>query len=151
MKYTTGHRINVRTVRKLTEGQGLTLRNGKIVEYKSGWQVATEYGVKVYSPEEAIKWVRVYTKILAGSSAARNVGLWYENGTYYVDCGNRIPTKKAAIKQGCEAYQISIYSWGPQEEPRAISMKEGRKAFLFCLSNDLKMIRQAACMGEFYS
>ena len=39
MKYITNRRINVRTIRNIEEGQGLPLRNGKIVEYKSGWQV----------------------------------------------------------------------------------------------------------------
>lgn len=37
MKYTTNRRINVRTIRNIAEDGGLTLRNGKIVEYKTGW------------------------------------------------------------------------------------------------------------------
>ncbi len=39
MKYITNRRINVRTVRNIKNNEGLTLRNGKIVEYKTGWQV----------------------------------------------------------------------------------------------------------------
>ena len=39
MTYTTNRRINVRTIRNIAENGGLTLRNGKIVEYKTGWQV----------------------------------------------------------------------------------------------------------------
>ena len=39
MKYLTNRRINVRTIRNIKENEGLTLRNGKIVEYKTGWQV----------------------------------------------------------------------------------------------------------------
>jgi hypothetical protein len=34
--------INIRTIRKLTNNDGLTLKKGKIITYKSGWQVATE-------------------------------------------------------------------------------------------------------------
>ena len=33
--------INIRTIRKLSNGDGLTLKNGKIKRYKSGYQVAT--------------------------------------------------------------------------------------------------------------
>lgn len=34
--------INIRTLRKLQNNDGLTLKNGKSITYKSGWQVATE-------------------------------------------------------------------------------------------------------------
>ena len=34
--------INIRTLRKLNNNDGLTLKGGKIITYKSGWQVATE-------------------------------------------------------------------------------------------------------------
>ena len=34
--------INIRSIRKLAENDGLTLKNGKAITYKSGWQVATE-------------------------------------------------------------------------------------------------------------
>ena len=34
--------INIRTLRKLTDNDGLTLKQGKAISYKSGWQVATE-------------------------------------------------------------------------------------------------------------
>ena len=117
MKYTTGHRINVRTVRKLSEGEGFTLRNGKVVEYKAGWQVATTLGVKTYSPEDAMKWLRWFSKQSKKETTCRNVGIWYENGIYYVDCGNRIPTKREAIERGRKANQISIYSWSRKKEP----------------------------------
>ena len=38
MKYITGHRVNVRTIRTLSDNDGMTLRNGKIIQYKTGWQ-----------------------------------------------------------------------------------------------------------------
>ena len=37
---TSTHRINVRSIRKLANNDGMTLRKGKTVQYKSGWQVA---------------------------------------------------------------------------------------------------------------
>mgnify|MGYP007050568903 CR=1 FL=1 len=52
--------INIRTIRKLTENDGLTLKNGKPIQYKTGWQVATE-GVECRTAEEAIKAWLVYT------------------------------------------------------------------------------------------
>ena len=48
--------INVRTIKKLTNNEGLTLKVGKIITYKSGWQVA-DYGVEVHTAEECIKAV----------------------------------------------------------------------------------------------
>lgn len=51
--------INVRTIRKLAENDGLTLKNGKIIRYKTGWQVATE-GVICHTPQDAIKAVKAY-------------------------------------------------------------------------------------------
>ena len=50
MTYTTNHRINVRTIRNIAENGGLTLRNGKIVEYKTGWQVGIK-GIEVKPAE----------------------------------------------------------------------------------------------------
>lgn len=76
--------INVRTIRKIEECGGLTLKNGKIITYKSGYQVATE-GVMVTTPEEAIKAVRAY---------GGNCGLWLENGIYFVDKSHRVSTKE---------------------------------------------------------
>ena len=37
MKYLTGRRINIRTIRNISENGGLTLKNGKALTYKSGW------------------------------------------------------------------------------------------------------------------
>lgn len=51
--------INIRTIKKLADGDGLTLKNGKIKRYKSGYQVATN-GVEVISPEMAIQAVREF-------------------------------------------------------------------------------------------
>lgn len=34
--------INIRTLKALKDNDGLTLKNGKRITYKSGWQVATE-------------------------------------------------------------------------------------------------------------
>lgn len=93
--------INVRTIRKLTEDDGLTLKNGKIIKYKTGWQVA-DYGIEVTTAEEAIRVVKQYNG---------NCGVWYSGGIYYVDHSFRISTKQEALKIGREYKQISIWGW----------------------------------------
>ena len=97
--------INVRTIRKLKDNDGLTLRNGRIITYKSGWQVA-DYGVEVRTAEEAIKAVKLYKG---------NCGVWYSEGIYYVDHSFRISTKKEALSIGRIHAQISIWGWKTQK------------------------------------
>lgn len=93
--------INVRTIRKLNNNDGLTLKNGKKINYKSGWQVA-DYGVKAHSPEEAIIIVR---------RMGGNCGVWLEDGIYYIDHSFRVNTKREAMSIGREHNQISVLCW----------------------------------------
>lgn len=93
--------INIRSIRKLNENDGLTLKNGKPITYKSGWQVATE-GVECKTPEETIKAVKAY---------GGNCGVWLEKGIYYVDRSRRVNTKHEAMKIGKACNQISILNW----------------------------------------
>lgn len=93
--------INIRTIKKLSNGDGLTLKNGKIKRYKSGYQVATN-GVEVLSPEMAIQAVREFKG---------TCGIWVENGRYYVDISHRVSTKREAVEIGKAHNQLSIYRW----------------------------------------
>lgn len=93
--------INIRSIRKLTENDGLTLKNGKKVTYKSGWQVATE-GVECKSAEEAIKAVRAYKG---------DCGIWLSEGIYYIDKSKRVNTKREAMEIGRACNQQSILKW----------------------------------------
>ena len=93
--------INIRTIRKLQENDGLTLKNGHIITYKTGYQVA-DYGVEVKTAEDAIKAVREYKG---------NCGVWYSEGIYYIDHSVRISTKRDAIAMGRKYNQISILRW----------------------------------------
>ena len=45
--------INIRSILKLKNNDGLTLKNGKPITYKTGWQVATE-GVETKSAR--LRW-----------------------------------------------------------------------------------------------
>lgn len=93
--------INIRTIRKLVNNDGLTLKAGKIISYKSGWQVA-DHGIEAHSPEEAIKAVR---------TMKGNCGIWLENGVYYVDHSFRVDTRKEALEIGRKHSQISVFGW----------------------------------------
>lgn len=93
--------INIRTIRKLTNNDGLTLKAGKIITYKTGWQVA-DHGVAVTSAEEAIKAVR---------QMGGNCGVWLENGIYYIDHSFRVSTKREAMAIGKAHNQISVLCW----------------------------------------
>lgn len=93
--------INIRSIKRLHEDDGLTLHHGKPIIYKSGWQVATE-GVECKTPEEAIKAVKTY---------GGECGIWYNKGIYYIDKSRRVDTKKEALKIGREYNQISVLGW----------------------------------------
>ena len=93
--------INIRSIRKLGNNDGLTLKMGKKVNYKSGWQVATE-GVECKTAQEAIDAVRAY---------GGNCGVWFTDNTWFVDKSKRVSTKKEALWIGRECNQISILKW----------------------------------------
>ena len=114
MKYTTNRRINVRTIRNIQEDQGLTRRNGKIVEYKTGWQVGVT-GVTCKTPEE------VSTLLHSGLGKKGNVGIWLHDGIYYIDVSKRITTKKNALSVGRVMNQQSIYGWRPRKHGQLVN------------------------------
>ena len=93
--------INIRSINKLMNNDGLTLKNGKVITYKSGWQVATE-GIEVKTAREAINAVKAYNG---------NCGVWFADGVYYVDKSHRVNTKREAIEIGRACNQISVLNW----------------------------------------
>lgn len=93
--------INIRSIQKLQNNDGLTLKNGKPITYKSGWQVATE-GIEAKTAREAIEAVKAYEG---------NCGIWFADGIYYVDKSKRVNTKKEAMEIGKAHNQISILGW----------------------------------------
>ena len=113
MKYITNRRINVRTIRNLTDNEGLTLRKGKIVEYKTGWQVGIQ-GIECHTPEE------VSILLQKGMGRKGNIGIWFSNGIYYVDISKRITTKQDALKVGKLMNQQSIYGWRPRKKGQLV-------------------------------
>lgn len=97
--------INVRSIRKLQNNDGMTLKRGRIITYKSGWQVA-DYGKEATTPEEAIKLVR---------EMKGDCGIWYADGIYYIDHSFRVSTKAEAIATGRKHNQISVWGWKLQQ------------------------------------
>ena len=90
--------INVRTLKNLKENDQLTLKKGKRITYKTGWQVATE-GIETADP---------YVAITAVKEEGGDCGLWLSNGIYYIDKSHRESTKAKAMEIGRACKQISI-------------------------------------------
>ena len=93
--------INIRTLKGLTNNDGLTLKKGKKIAYKSGWQVATE-GQETTDVREAMQMVKAYNG---------DCGVWYSEGIYYIDKSHRVATKREAMQIGRECAQISVLNW----------------------------------------
>lgn len=93
--------INIRTILKLKNNDGLTLKNGKAITYKTGYQVATE-GIETRSARTAITQVKLY---------GGDCGIWFSDGVYYIDKSHRVNTKKDALEIGRKHNQISILGW----------------------------------------
>ena len=104
MKYITNRKANTRTIAKLANNEGLTFRNGKIVEYKTGWQVAYA-GIEVKTAQEV-------SDILHSPIGKKGyLGVWFSEGIYYVDFSRRVNTKSEALTIGKACNQQSIYAW----------------------------------------
>lgn len=93
--------IRLKHIRALAENDGITLKDGQPIVYKSGWQVA-DCGVECRTAEAALKAVHSYNG---------TCGVWYSEGIYYVDHSFRVNTKHEALEIGRLHSQISIYGW----------------------------------------
>lgn len=88
-------------LKALKDNDGLTIKNGRSIQYKTGYQVA-DYGVE----RKTIKG--------AANAIARmngNCGVWYSNGVYYIDHSFRVKTKHEAMEIGRKHNQISVLKW----------------------------------------
>ena len=93
--------INIRSINKLQNNDGLTLKHGRIITYKTGWQVATE-GVECKTAREAMQAIKAYNG---------DCGVWLADGIYYIDKSKRVDTKREALTIGRACNQISILRW----------------------------------------
>lgn len=93
--------ITMNALLALEENDGLTLKNGEVITYKTGWQVATE-GVECVTPEDAMNAIKEYNG---------TCGVWYAGGIYYIDKSHRVNTKREAMEIGKACHQISVLNW----------------------------------------
>lgn len=93
--------INIRTLKKIVDNGGLTLKNGRPIIYKSGWQVATE-GIETTDMREAMNAIKAYNG---------NCGIWFSGGVWYIDRSHRVNTKREAMEIGRACNQISVLRW----------------------------------------
>lgn len=93
--------INIRTLKKIVDNGGLTLKNGRPIVYKTGWQVATE-GIETTDMVEAMRAIKAY---------GGNCGIWYSGGVWYIDRSHRVNTKREAMEIGRAHNQISVLRW----------------------------------------
>ena len=85
----------------LEDDGGATFKNGEMVEYKTGYQVATTGWVRINAENR----VKIINKLDG------NFGVWFSGGLYYIDRSYRVKTKKRAIAIGKEYNQQSILRW----------------------------------------
>ena len=88
-------------LKALKDNDGLTIKNGKSIQYKTGYQVA-DYGVE----RKTIKGAANAIVRMNG-----NCGVWYSNGIYYIDHSFRVKTKREAMEIGRKHNQISVLKW----------------------------------------
>lgn len=86
---------------KLAENDGFTLKRGREVNYKTGYQVATD-GKETRDAHRAAQFIKEY---------GGNCGVWYSAGVYYVDKSHREKTRRAALECGRAHAQQSILKW----------------------------------------
>lgn len=93
--------MKLETIKNLKNNDGLTLKNGKSISYKTGYQVATE-GKETTDPQTALEMIKEYNG---------NCGVWFSDGVYYIDKSHRETTKRKALEIGKACNQISILKW----------------------------------------
>jgi len=93
--------LTINTLQNMRDNDGMTLKNGQPVKYKSGWQVALS-GIETRSAAEALKAVKDF---------GENCGIWFSDGIYYIDQSIRVSTKREALTIGRLCNQISVLCW----------------------------------------
>ena len=92
--------MTIQDINNLKNDDGFTIKKGKKIRYKTGWQVALS-GITRTTAKAVLNFI----------SNNQNCGVWYSDGIYYLDTCKRISTKKEAVKLGKENNQQSIYNW----------------------------------------
>ena len=96
--------INVRTIKKMQDGDTLTIKNGKIKKYKGGFQINTHTD-EYLTPEGAIFWAKFLNNIDGGCN------IQFKNGKYYISSTKHAYTRRQAREIANEHQQNKIYEW----------------------------------------
>lgn len=96
--------INIRTIKKMQDGDTLNIKNGKIKKYKSGYQINT-HTIDFDTPEETIFWARVHNKVYG------TLTIQFKNGKYYLSSTKHAYTRRQAREIAKETGQGIIYDW----------------------------------------
>lgn len=96
--------INVRTIKKMLDGDTLNIKNGKIKKYKGGFQVNT-HTQEYDTPENAIFWARSFNAVDGGCN------IQFKNGKYYVSTTKHAYTRRQAKDLANEIGANKIYEW----------------------------------------
>ncbi len=95
----------MKMLRGVGNNGGLTLKAGKAVSWKTGYQVA-DYGIETRELAAAAQKI-----VELGGTA----GVWFSNGVWYIDHSFRVKTKRDALVIGRAHNQISILKWSTME------------------------------------
>lgn len=97
--------IKLKDLQMLKDNDGMTLLNGNLITYSSGYQVATE-GIETTSVRFALKKIKEYNG---------NCGVWFSQNIFYIDKSHHIEDKETAIEIGKTHNQLSILDWHTME------------------------------------
>lgn len=100
-------RLNVRSIRKIPVGGDVTIRNGRPVQYKTGYQVLTVVHPFV-TAEEVSRFL--HTKGRKGQYTIR-----HSQTLWLVDENQQVPTKKAALTLARKYNWLTVYNWAKNE------------------------------------
>jgi len=90
----------------LQDNKGGTIKNGKIVEYKEGYQVATQDSEEIEF--NTIGRLLLYVDICE----LDNFGAWYDRGSWWLDLSSlHIQSKRKALQVARKENQKAIYDW----------------------------------------
>jgi len=90
---------------EVVKNGGATVKNNKIMNYKSGYQVAINSQEKQFTTiRKAFNYIK--------KNGLKNVGIWIDKGICYLDTNTkRINTKKEALQLATENEQLAIWDW----------------------------------------
>jgi hypothetical protein len=96
-------------IKGIMNNKGATIKDNRIVNYKSGYQIAVD-------SEEKIFYNLATLLYHAKKNGLKNLGIWCYGGLWYVDTNSiRVSRKSEALQLAKEHNQIAIWDWKKQK------------------------------------